>query len=634
MDGQGVQARGRRSGLSTTGGGSRHLTKLEAMIDGRVILFRDLSRVKWRQAGRGDMEENVTGGGRSKDGGRGRGESNVSNPSSGDEGEGGDVGPSVLPSYPPDTAPPPATRLDSIDTPSEAFTAASTLIMGTNLDTMSTEDYRTFHMSVEHTANTWPGPPSSEIILVTSEDELSLAQVIPSTGSSCTVPQPSLDHMKAWLQALRSAAMFVSIPTPTSTQRAAAAGSRASSSAAAVHYGFFSMNSGLVFSCAGDVAVLLKSFDSYCKTIPALRLLSSLLTDIFKLIPDVQCNREGASNFGERLEDVVRVLGDGKSGVLCHIPLAESSEVNDRISDLCVELRVAHAFLRSLASPGWIKVAMRPPRRSVTMALRRGMTGKAMSRSDSREQLEALDGEITAISNKLVRQYGDSSWVLKRKVYDMVVDVGYCVKSLGGVEVIHSDQAKVRALARLIQADGAEVQKELAAVLDEAEGRRKSVEGCCRGLLLRAVCCGCFSGKKERYKFSRSPQQKGRPPSSGNLDLSLLRNEHGSGGTNMSQVTADNRPGGRAVERDRPLMSVDSDFGEHISTRFAATSSYYDDDSASNASSAGEYAPPTPQPAAASHHHRIITPERTQQSSSRQPPSSAANKSPPPASDL
>ena len=55
--------------------------------------------------------------------------------------------------------------------------------------------------------------------------------------------------------------------------------------------------------------------------------------------------------------------------------------------------------------------------------------------------------------------------LLQKKTYESVIDIRKSVDALGGVDFIYSDPAKTRALARLIQADGADVAAELKSIM-------------------------------------------------------------------------------------------------------------------------------------------------------------------------
>lgn len=78
------------------------------------------------------------------------------------------------------------------------------------------------------------------------------------------------------------------------------------------------------------------------------------------------------------------------------------------------------------------------------------------------------------------------------------------IDALGGVETIYRDQAKVRALARLIQSDGGDLQAELQAIMSADTAQADSGQLLDRGLgarqastLARFFCCCCLSSKPD-----------------------------------------------------------------------------------------------------------------------------------------
>jgi hypothetical protein len=227
-----------------------------------------------------------------------------------------------------------------------------------------------------------------DISIFTKEDPLQLRRLNPLN----TFPTPpELNEFHQWYEALHYAVTFVAIPPPSSTLRHANSSASAtmpysemglshvlptgrnSSSSAAIHYGFYSMNSGLLFSCAGDVVIILQTIQQHLpSSYPSILSFALLVTEIFKLLPEIKTNKETISNFGERLEDLIRVLGDPTNGVLWihHRPSSKTragggggggravSVIDSQLVLLSTVLTDCRDYLRPLARRGWMKTLL------------------------------------------------------------------------------------------------------------------------------------------------------------------------------------------------------------------------------------------------------------------------------------
>ena len=272
-------------------------------------------------------------------------------------------------------------------------------------------------------SNTPPNSPSASTIhIITHEDDLTL--------------QPQSDAMlEDWIRAVQEAVSFVSIPAPAAadhTERSA----RFSSS----QYGF-SVNSGLVYTCAGDVAVIIKSIEAHNTKFASINELVQVLQHIFRLIPDVKCNRDATAAMGERIEDMVRVLGD-KHGVISSIKPNDYGILQFNLTTLISKLRDIESFLLMLTQPTWLDHIVR-------------LSDQLQSK------FEDLDKEVIVVACNRIIALQDPSLSFEKRSYETVIDVKRSIEALGGVEVVYNDPAKVKALARLIQSDPAEVQIEL-----------------------------------------------------------------------------------------------------------------------------------------------------------------------------
>lgn len=215
----------------------------------------------------------------------------------------------------------------------------------------------------------------------------------------------------------------------------------------------FSGNSGTVFTCSGDVAVYLQSMPSAVTKfkLPILNEIAQSFQEAFQLMPEVKSNKETFHQFGERLEDVVRVLTDPKTGVLTLAKSSDGSLLFFHLSTLSNKLKDAISFLKSHSESGWLVFAMKPGGSVVT-------------------RLKAYDTDITHVANVLIRAVGDPRMAFATMKYDSGVDVRKSVDALGGVDGIYRDTAKLKALARLIQADPGILQEEITYLMSADSG--------------------------------------------------------------------------------------------------------------------------------------------------------------------
>ena len=207
----------------------------------------------------------------------------------------------------------------------------------------------------------------------------------------------------------------------------------------------FNTNSGAVFGITGDVAMYLSSMrEQVRQSLPIIRDLSDIADSILHIIGEVKCNKQAASEFGVRLEDVVRVLADPNTGIIYIVKKPEDiRSVSATLSILLNKLKELHNFLNTeQVQPGWFRLCMHP-------------------NASIRAKYNTLDNDIIVLINSLINKYGDKSLLFIKKDYECVVDVRKSVDAFGGVDAVYNDAAKTRALARLIQADGSDVLQEL-----------------------------------------------------------------------------------------------------------------------------------------------------------------------------
>ncbi len=303
-----------------------------------------------------------------------------------------------------------------------------------------------------------------------------------------------------WLQAVRDMVMFVRIPAPSGRSVAAAFHDRSSSQLATVNALVeFSANSGVVFACSNDVQLIIESLGRLSSKSPVILDIGQRISTVLKLIPDMRCNKEAAMMFGERMEEITRVLGDPEVGILYLSREADKSLLNFHLSTFNGKLSDVIQYLSAQTKRGWLQVAI-----------------ASKLADNAKLRFEAFDLDLVSIINTLIKAMSIAHAVpFERREYSMAVDVRKSVEALGGIEAIHRDMAKERALAKLIQADGPEVHAELEDFIrrhaqggsssyprarlsvgsyhtssDEGSSPRSSWRSCLR--ILCCCCCCCF----------------------------------------------------------------------------------------------------------------------------------------------
>ena len=279
--------------------------------------------------------------------------------------------------------------------------------------------------------------------LLTREDQLSM-----EVSQDCNAGPD-------WLLAVQDMASFSHIPKPISRSISSVIyeGADEHDTSPSMNAIFeFSTNSGAVFASSSDVQLIIEGFSALTAKSPVVLDIGKRVNVILKLIPDMKCNKEAALNFGDRIEDFVRVLGDQDNGIVYLASEWDKALLNQHLTTFSNKLNDIALYLHTQCKAGWLATCLSRPGESAQL------------------RFEAFDGDLIAILNTLCKAMSlPASMMFDKKDYSMAVDVRRSVEALGGVEAVYRDVAKERALARLVQADGPEISVEVEANM-HAEG--------------------------------------------------------------------------------------------------------------------------------------------------------------------
>jgi hypothetical protein len=289
--------------------------------------------------------------------------------------------------------------------------------------------------------------------LITREDELVMDMEAPGVS---------------WLQAVRDMAVFMKIPKPSARSMSVAPSRAVNTTMNSLIE--FSANSGAVFACSSDIPLLLEGFNQVAYKSAVILEIAARMNWILKLIPELKSNKEAALIFGERLEEVIRALGDPEVGIVFQSRDSDKSLLNFHLSTLHGKLQDIVNYLTVQSRSGWLIASL-----TNTSSL----YGNVNSDS-AKVKYDLFDSEITSIVNALIKatsSYCTSLTPFEKKEYIMAVDVRKSIDALGGIEAIYHDAAKERALARLIQCDAQAIHMELIEFIrmtqEEADSRQE-----------------------------------------------------------------------------------------------------------------------------------------------------------------
>jgi hypothetical protein len=265
-----------------------------------------------------------------------------------------------------------------------------------------------------------------------------------------------------WLLAMMATIAFMSVPPPSSRSNttmgngsptrgsngtsSSAVGSdhRSLSMAAGGLQVEFATVSGQVFSASGDVQLFLEGLinDKHkFVNVAAVKEAAMQFSEVLRYLSEVKCNKEVATQFGERMEDCVRVLADPTVGILNVASPSHSNSIAQYMRTLSLKLTDCVDYLIGVSSVGWLAVCLKP-------------AGAANTK------YKMMDLEVTSVMNQLIKAVGDNGLMFGDVVY-AGADVRKSIISLNGAESIYKDTSKIRALAKLIQTTQSDLEEEL-----------------------------------------------------------------------------------------------------------------------------------------------------------------------------
>jgi hypothetical protein len=220
----------------------------------------------------------------------------------------------------------------------------------------------------------------------------------------------------------------------------------------------FSANSGAIFTCASDIPLIIENFNVLTTKFTHLLDIGSRCNTILKLIPELKCNKEAALNFGERIEEIIRVLGDPDVGIIYNAQDHEKSLLNFHLSSFNHKLNDIIQYFYHQSRSGWLTINL-----------------SNRLQDSAKYKYNTFDADLISIINTLIKamHLTGSLSLFSKKEYNMAVDVRKSIEALGGIQTIFEDMAKERALARLIQADGNEVHSEFAEFLNKINAQQQ-----------------------------------------------------------------------------------------------------------------------------------------------------------------
>jgi hypothetical protein len=148
--------------------------------------------------------------------------------------------------------------------------------------------------------------------------------------------------------------------------------------------------------------------------LPILEEISKKFHNILKIIPDIKSNKEAASEFGGRIEDIVRIFSDPKTGILqLALTSISNNQSNSASNVLTIQLDLlsnkmdeVEGFLINQKDPGWFSTSLQ-------------------AKGNAKSNYSKFDIDLTTISNVIIKTYGDRQLCFRKKTFSNAIDVCY-----------------------------------------------------------------------------------------------------------------------------------------------------------------------------------------------------------------
>lgn len=150
--------------------------------------------------------------------------------------------------------------------------------------------------------------------------------------------------------------------------------------------------------------------------LPILQEISKKFHNILKIIPDIKSNKEVASEFGYRIEDIIRIFCDPNTGILqIALKTITDNKSNSSTNILTIQLELlsnkmdeVEEFLIKQKDPGWFSISLQ-------------------TKGNAKNNYTKFDIDLTTISNVIIKTYGDKQLCFRKKTFNNAIDVCYLI---------------------------------------------------------------------------------------------------------------------------------------------------------------------------------------------------------------